>query len=226
MPLLRIFCAGLFISFLGTLPLGTLNLLAARMAIEDGVGPAIWFSIGALLVEMIYVRLSLVAMDWIRRQEKWIRVLEWVMIVVILLLAAGSFWSAFHPYRGSFRGIAPGIGTAPIPRLLTGMFLSAVNPLQIPFWFGWSTLLSGKGILQSRRDQYNAYIAGIGLGTFAGNGCFIAGGRLFLHSLSRHQGDFNGVIGVVFVVTAGLQIWKTQTRKDAILPSIYPCRRD
>ena len=196
------------------------------MAIEDGVGPAIWFSIGALLVEMIYVRLSLVAMDWIRRQEKWLRILEWVMIVVILLLAGGSLWSAFHPYRGSIRGIGLGVGTAPIPRLLTGMFLSAVNPLQIPFWFGWSTLLSDKGILQSRRDQYNAYIAGIGLGTFAGNGCFIAGGRLFLHSMSRHEGILNGAIGVVFAVTAGLQIRKTLTRKDAIHRSIYPGRRD
>jgi threonine/homoserine/homoserine lactone efflux protein len=69
MQLFRIFCVGLGISFLGTLPLGTLNVAAMQIAVTDGIRPAIGFSLGALLVEICYVRLSLVAMDWVRSRR-------------------------------------------------------------------------------------------------------------------------------------------------------------
>lgn len=215
MPLVRILFIGLLISFLGALPLGTLNVLAARMAVDDGLGPAIWFSIGALLVEMAYVRFSLVAMDWLRRQQRWLRVLETSMIVVILLLAIGSFWAAAFPHSHN-NSIIGFISPAPIPRLLTGMLLSALNPLQIPFWFGWSAVLFSKKILQPRSAHYNAYITGIGLGTFAGNALFIFGGRYLLNSMKQHDALINLVIGIIFLVTALIQIRR----------SIYPGHRD
>lgn len=207
MPLLRILITGLGISFLGTLPLGTLNVLAARMAADDGIGPAIWFSLGALIVEMVYVRLSLVAMDWVRRQRKWIRFLEILTVMILFFLAIGSFRAAAHPHQG--RNTVIGfLSPAPIPRLLTGMLLSALNPLQIPFWFGWSTVLFSKKILLPRNDHYNVYIAGIGLGTFAGNAVFIFGGRYLISALDKQQALVNMVIGIIFLVTAGWQFRK------------------
>jgi threonine/homoserine/homoserine lactone efflux protein len=206
-PLPTIFCTGLFISFMGTLPLGTLNVLAAQMAVNEGISPALWFSLGALLVEMIYVRLSLVAMDWIRRRKKWMRILEGVTVVIIFLLALGSFRAAAHPGHSS--GVVIGaVSVSPVPRLLTGMLLSAINPLQIPFWFGWSMLLFQRNILQPRRDHFNMYIMGIGLGTFAGNAVFIFGGRLFVKTLAMHPSLVNGVIGAIFIVTASIQLIK------------------
>ena len=63
----------MFISFLGTLPLGTLNVAAMQISVSDGIRPALYFSLGALLVEIIYVRISLVAMDWVQRQQRLFR---------------------------------------------------------------------------------------------------------------------------------------------------------
>ena len=57
-------------SFIGSLPLGTLNVAAMQISISDGISQAMLFSLGSLLVEIIYVRISLVAIDWIRKQEK------------------------------------------------------------------------------------------------------------------------------------------------------------
>jgi threonine/homoserine/homoserine lactone efflux protein len=207
---------GLLISFLGTLPLGTLNVLAAKMAVEEGIGPAIWFSLGALIVEMVYVRLSLVAMDRILRQRRWLRILENLTVIIILLLAFGSFWTASHPHQGRSNVIGF-LSPAPIPRLLTGLLLSAINPLQIPFWFGWNTVLFSKKILQPRNDHYNIYIAGIGLGTFAGNAVFIFGGRLLITALDKQQPLVNSIIGIIFLLTAGWQLIRRPT---------YPGRPD
>jgi threonine/homoserine/homoserine lactone efflux protein len=66
----RIFFWGLLISFLGSLPLGTLNVAAMQIGIQESYQNAIWFSIGSLLVEMIYVRISLVGIDWVKKQQR------------------------------------------------------------------------------------------------------------------------------------------------------------
>ena len=65
----RIAITGLFISFLGTLPLGTLNVAAMQISVTDGVVPAMYFVLGAMIVEIIYVRVSLVAMECVPLTE-------------------------------------------------------------------------------------------------------------------------------------------------------------
>ena len=64
--LVRVFITGMFISFLGSLPLGTLNVALMQISISDGITPALLFGFGSLTAEVVYVRLSLIAMDWIR----------------------------------------------------------------------------------------------------------------------------------------------------------------
>ncbi|MBK9568964.1 MAG: hypothetical protein IPO53_02880 [Chitinophagaceae bacterium] len=115
--------------------------------------------------------LSLVAIDWIRKQEKVLKVLEWLTLIIVLALAVSSFYAALHPkVHKNF------VLDSPLPKFLLGMAMCAVNPVQIPFWFGWSTVLFTKKILLPRNDHYNAYITGIGIGTFIGNCIFIFGG--------------------------------------------------
>jgi threonine/homoserine/homoserine lactone efflux protein len=213
--LVRLFFAGLLISFLGTLPLGTLNVTAAKISASFGVGPAIWFSLGALLAEMCYVRLSLVAMDWVRRKKKWFRALQWATVLILLALAIGSFLAAGRPSRDGEWIIGLGFRGTALYCFLFGLALSALNPVQVPFWFGWSTVLFSKNILHPREDHYYTYIAGIGLGTFAGNAVFIWGGRVFIHSMIRRQDIIDGAIGTIFALTALIQVYKIFFGKDA-----------
>ena len=163
----------MLISFLGSLPLGTLNVAAMQIGITDGYTAAILFSLGSLLVEMIYVRVSLVGMDWIRKQEKIFKVLEWVTLAIVVALAISSFHAALHPKSG--KNI---ILSSTLPRFVLGATMCAVNPVQIPFWFGWSTVLFTKKVLMPKNSHYNLYIIGIGIGTLIGNCVFIFGGTV------------------------------------------------
>lgn len=201
--LFRAFSFGIFISFLGTLPLGTLNIAAMQISVTDGIQPAILFALGALLVEMIYVRLSLVAMDWVRKQEKLFRWLEWITLIIILTLAAASFVAAASP--GVQKNV---LLSSTIHRFWLGVSMSALNPVQIPFWFGWSSVLFSKNILQPKESFYNIYIVGIGIGSLAGNFVFIFGGRLMVDSLNANQNVLNWVIGSIFTITAMIQAYR------------------
>jgi len=53
--LLRIFAWGAVISFLGSLPLGILNVTATQLSVEKGVKSACMFAIGAMIIEFAYV---------------------------------------------------------------------------------------------------------------------------------------------------------------------------
>lgn len=207
----------MLVSFLGSLPLGTLNIAAMQISVSDGVIAAMLFSLGSLLVEIIYVRISLVAMDWIRKQDRILKALEWVTLIIVVALAASSFYAALHPKVE--KNI---VLDSPLPKFVLGLIMSAVNPVQIPFWFGWSTVLFTKKVLLPRKDHYNSYILGIGIGTFIGNCIFIFGGLLIASKINNNQHILNWVIGGIFAITALLQLWKILKKKDAVHQMEHP----
>jgi threonine/homoserine/homoserine lactone efflux protein len=206
----KIFTTGFIISFLGSLPLGTLNVAAMQLSISDGINAAILFSLGSLTAEIIYVRLSLIAMDWVRQQKKLFKMLEWLTLLIVVALAVSSFYAALHPKI--HKNI---ILSSTLNKYLLGLFMSAVNPVQIPFWFGWSTVLFTKKILLPKNSNYNIYIIGIGIGTLLGNFVFIFGGKIIANSINSNQSILSWVIGFIFSITAIIQLWKIFKHKDA-----------
>jgi threonine/homoserine/homoserine lactone efflux protein len=207
----KIFFVGMLISFLGSLPLGTLNIAAMQIGISEGAFVAIQFSLGSLLAEMIYVRLSLVAMDWVRKQKRIFNMLEWLTLIIVLVLAAASFYAAMNPKVDENLFLS-----SSLPKVILGFLMSAVSPAQIPFWFGWSSILLSKKILKPTPVYYNFYILGIGIGTLIGNCVFIFGGRLVADSMKGKGHIINWVIGFVFVITAIIQLWKMLRKKDPV----------
>lgn len=188
-----------------------------QISISDGYTEAILFSLGSLFVEMIYVRVSLVGMDWIRKQKKIFRILEWVTLLIVIALAVSSFYAALHPKTE--KNI---ILSSTLPKFVLGATMCAVNPVQIPFWFGWSTVLFTKKVLLPKTNNYNSYILGIGLGTLAGNCVFIFGGQFVVAKLNANQHILSWVIGGIFALTAVIQVWRMSRKKDAVHQMEHP----
>jgi len=202
----------MLISFLGSLPLGTLNVAAMQIGIQESLKDAIYFSLGSLLVEMVYVRISLIGIDWVRKQGKLMKAMEWITLVIIAALAAGSFIAAAQTGGGAKNVLL----NNNMHRFLLGMFMCAINPVQIPFWFGWSTVLFTKKILEPIPSNYNSYIIGIGFGTLLGNSVFIFGGKWMVHRIANSEQYLNWVIGGIFSMTALIQFIKIMRHKDAV----------
>ncbi len=196
------------ISLLGTLPLGTLNIAAMQVSVAEGIRQGLYFSLGVAIVEILYVRLSVVGISWIMKHAKLLRYMEWVAVLIVWALAAGSFWAAANPSQEkSF------LLQSNLPDFLLGVSLSAINPMQIPFWFGWTTVLFSKNVLKDRFDYYNVYTLGIGVGTLLGLMVFVFGGALLVKKLNAGQGAINLVLGCVFAITAIILMVKIFTKK-------------
>lgn len=210
MGLVKVFFWGMLVSFLGSLPLGTLNVAAMQISVQESIQNAIYFSLGSLLVEMIYVRISLVGINWVRKQKKLFRWMEWITLAIVIALAAGSFIAAMEPHHAKNVMLNNNVH-----RFLLGVMLSAISPMQIPFWFGWSTILFTKRILLPKNSYYNLYIVGIGLGTLMGNCVFIFGGKFIVQKLNTNQNLLNWIIGGIFALTAVILLIKMLLHKDA-----------
>lgn len=202
--LLLIFFTGMLISFLGSLPLGSLNVSAMQVAITENTKNAIQFSLGVALVEIIYVRLSLQGIDWILANQQLFYILEWVTVFIFIIMAASSFWAASKKNTTTTNILF----NNKMNRFWLGFTMSAINPVQIPFWFIWSTYLLTNKILLPVALHFNLYTAGIGIGTLTGLALFIFTGRRMLNKLNTSHRILNIIVGIVFIVSAALQLYR------------------
>src|SRR5664279_5544552 len=124
MRYLKVFSWGMLISFLGTLPLSSLNVTAMQISSQEGISSAMYFSIGTLLTEMIYVRISLVGIHWIQKQKRLFRRMEWITFGLLLAFAAGSFIAAHQQHQAENVLL-----NNTMNRLLLGMLMSSLTCL-------------------------------------------------------------------------------------------------
>lgn len=204
LSLLAIFFIGMLISFLGTLPLGSLNVSAMQIAITEDTRKAILFSLGVALVEILYVRLSLQGIDWVIAHQQLFYLLEWATVFLFVVLAISSFMAA-RKKNSNAKNI---LLNNKMNRFWLGLTMSAINPVQIPFWFIWSTYLLSNNILLPQPVQFNTYTAGIGIGTLIGLGIFIFAGRWLLNKLKASHRIINIIVGIVFIISAAIQLYR------------------
>jgi threonine/homoserine/homoserine lactone efflux protein len=201
--LFRVFFWGMLVSFLGSLPLGTMNVTVTQISVQKGIADGFAFAIGSMLIEVIIVRIALITMKWLAKQHKLFRLLEYITTSIILFLAVASFVAAYK-----MTGFVSSLPIQTVRPFWMGSLLSLTNPLHIPFWLGWSTVLMNKNILQPSFNQYNWYVMGIGLGTILGFMVFIYAGNYLVLQIQQHQTLLNCVIGIVLLITATIQVMK------------------
>lgn len=187
---------GLLISFVGALPFGTLNLTAFDIAATQGLVSAAWFALAVVLVELSMVRITLYGNERLHLGEKAMTYILPLGIVFLFYLSLASFWDISSvPAANSKAGFFPQIEST----FALGLFLSALNPLQLPFWMTWNKVLDHKGILRRSNVNYLFYITGIGLGTLIGLGIFIVLGKFIFTHYNQYHYITNLLMGLLYL---------------------------
>ena len=196
----RLFFSVLTISFLGTLPPGVLNVTVLRTAASEGSVDALAFATGAVAVEMLYAVVTLSLLRQLEVRTGLFLRLEILSLMVLSVYGGQLLWKA-----GGSPPITPMVTHQnPLP-LLNGMMLSAFNPVQIPFWFGWSVILRNRGLLKAGMKDWMPYVTGIGLGSMHGFLPFLGAGILIWSDSEPNLAMLNYVSGTALVVAA---IWQ------------------
>lgn len=193
---IKICLSGLAISFIGALPFGTLNLTAFDISASQGIVPAFWFAFAVVFVELCVVRLALFGSERIKINRQLGKYLYPLAILFLWYLAYSSFTGPIS--NGETIAKAGFLMQMPSPFVL-GLLLSAVNPLQVPFWMTWNKVLQSRGILQSSKMHYVFYLIGIGLGTMTALATFIIIGAYFFDRYNDYNALTNILMGTVYL---------------------------
>jgi threonine/homoserine/homoserine lactone efflux protein len=207
----KLFLTAFSISFIGSMPIGTLNVSVAALMSGNHARDALWFGLGAVLVEMLLVRLSISVLNQAGKYRSVFTVLKVTACLLLFALAYKSFEAAIQ--EEALADIIPFSGSHP---LLAGMLLSLLNPLHIPFWMGWTAVLRAKNLLVENQGGYLTYILAIGIGTGFSFILYGLVGNLLVDVLRSNRHIFNWVIGATLMLTGTIQTIKLIRKKPEL----------
>lgn len=202
--MLYVLFVGFGVSFLGQLPLGNMSFTSTQICIQEGAKKAWQFAVGVAMVEMLYLRFALTGMDWIVRHRVWFLALGWLTVVMFLVLGILAFRVAAKP-GGEKKAL---LLKNKLNRFILGLMMSALNPVQIPFWFLWTSTFIQTKVLPVDEVSFNLFTAGAGGGTLAGLAVYIHGGNWLVSKMNTSNKTLNKVMGIIFIITALIQLYR------------------
>jgi threonine/homoserine/homoserine lactone efflux protein len=207
--MIELFFTALLISFLGQLPFGNMNLTATQLAVQEGYKNAWKYSIGIVIIEVIYLRLALTAMDWVVKNQLIFTIMSWLTFVVFFGLGILSLVMARKQTKEK-KGL---LLNNKLDRFVLGVSVSAINPAQIPFWFIWTTQLLNAGIMKTTFVDFNLFTAGAAVGSVAGLALYIYGGKWVISKMKASNKQLNIFMGIVFILASLFQLYTILFKK-------------
>jgi hypothetical protein len=163
MKTLKNIFAGFLVSFLGSIPLGYLNIVGYQIYSRSDAVALVWYLIGVIAVEAVIIYPTVIFADVLSKNIKLLKFIEIFSIVFMLLLATIFYFSS--------NAEAPAIDFSQYTNhapFVTGVILSALNFIQIPFWLGWNLYLIEGGYISVAKNLKYSYIIATLVGTFLG----------------------------------------------------------
>jgi threonine/homoserine/homoserine lactone efflux protein len=195
---------GFLVSFLGQLPLGNMSFTSTQICIQEGFKKAWQYAIGVALIEMVYLRFALTGMDWVVQHRLIFLGLGWLTVGLFLVLGFLAFRAAGK--KGEEKKAL--ILNNKLHRFILGITMSALNPVQIPFWFLWSSTFIQAKLLPTTVLDFNLFTIGAGTGTIGGLAVYIHGGNWLVNKMKASNQTLNKVMGVIFIITALIQLYR------------------
>jgi len=139
---------------------GMLNMTAVRTKIEKDQRSAMLFALGAAIVVIPQVYISLSFAKYFVKHPGVIENLTLAGIMVLFVLSIVFFFQARKKFKGQGKKEKGNF-------LVIGMFMSSMNMLVIPYYLVLSSVLEAKGWLVMSQPYISIFVAGVFLGAFA-----------------------------------------------------------
>lgn len=196
---------GFLVSFIGSIPLGYLNLIGLEIYSKSGLHNLVFFLLGVVFIETFVIYFTLIFARQLISNKKLIRIIDFFAIGFMFVLAF-LFYFNFNQSTTSNIDLNKYLMYSPF---VIGVLLNCINFLQIPFWTSWNLyLLNGKYIIIEKKLKYY-YIAGTLIGGFLG----MLGLIVILQTVFEKTNQFSKYIMPVFiplffVVLGTIQVFK------------------
>ena len=155
---------GFLISFIGSIPLGYLNVVGFEVYKKYGLNDTLFYLLGVIIIEFIVIYGTLIFANQLIANKKLLKFIE-IFSIIFMFLLAYIFYSSASKTTTDQSVLEKYVDYSPF---VVGLILSCLNFIQIPFWTSWNLyLLNGNYIEISKSKKY-FYVFGTIIGTFSG----------------------------------------------------------
>lgn len=204
MKLLKNFIVGFLVSFVGSIPLGYLNLVGFQIYLKSNIMQLSYYLFGVVLVESVVVYITLHFANRLnlnQERKRWISIFS----VFFLLIFAYYFYSSSPKATNNHIDFDH---LLLYPTFLIGLLLSCTNFAQLPFWMSWNLYLVNANYIHIEKKSNWFYLIGTVFGTFLGMLVLILGIEKISNSGIIHKSTISNSIPLIFVGLAGFQVFQ------------------
>ena len=155
---------GFLISFIGSIPLGYLNIVGYEVFKKFGIDETVFYLLGVISIELFVIYFTLIFANKLMTNTKLIKFIEGFSVLFMFILAY-IFYASASSNTSEQSVLEKYIDYSPY---VVGVILSCLNFIQIPFWTGWNLYLLNAKYIEISNSRKYFYVAGTVIGTFAG----------------------------------------------------------
>ncbi|MFZ0599381.1 MAG: hypothetical protein WAM46_20505 [Flavobacterium sp.] len=205
MKSLKNISVGFLVSFLGSIPLGYLNLVGLEIYTKSGLHNLLFFLSGVVFVESFVIYFTLLFASQLVKNKKLMKVID-LFSVIFMFVLAFVFYFNFNDTAKATNNLNKYLMYSPF---IIGLFLNCLNFLQVPFWTSWNLyLLKAKYITIEKEFKYY-YIAGTLIGVFLGMfSLIVVLQRLFEKTNQFSKYVMPVLVPLFFIVLGSIQVIK------------------
>lgn len=165
LSILAIFLASCFVSFIGSLQLGPVNLYVVNSTLNFDKKTALAVAIGGAIPEFVYCSLAVYTGDLIQKSELLNYTFKIVFIILLLTIALVYFTKKIS--TDTISNIKKPILVSYYQSASKGLALAMFNPQLFPFWVFVKIYFDSFNLLTIRTELHRfSFILGAGLGAF------------------------------------------------------------
>jgi len=163
LKLLQNILVGFAISFIGSIPLGYLNLIGFQIYDSTNFNQLNLYLLGVLGIEALVIFTTLKFSSKVAMNPKWKIIYQFffhfLLVITLLTYNSSSNESNSIEKYNSYLSYSA---------LISGILLSSINFAQIPFWMSWNLYLTNENYIIAKGKAGFFYIIGTVTGTYFG----------------------------------------------------------
>lgn len=164
MKALKNIFVGFLVSFIGSIPLGYLNIIGFEVYSKSGMNSLLLYLLGVITIEAIVIYCTLLFADKLSRSKKLMKFIDLFSIIFMLILAY-IFYSQSKVDNSTESQLSSYIQYS---AYLIGIIFSSLNFMQIPFWLGWNVYVVNANYITLGKKLNLVYLTGTLIGSFSG----------------------------------------------------------
>lgn len=203
MKLIILFIVTSFISFVGSIHPGPLNVSVIKKTLRKGLYKGLILAIGGVIPEIIYGYLAVAGLMIFKDYPQVFTIMNWLVVPILLLMGILSIRQKVTNEVES-QSVSSRKGIASI-ELIEGFLYSILNPQLLPFWIVLLINYQNYPLLEVN-DIFEkfTFVLAAATGAFALNGLYALIAHRKKEVIFKYLGEnrFNIILGWTFIIMA------------------------